>query len=164
MEHSNKTAWYRQPLVWMLIAIPLSAIFGGVAMIYLASTSDDGLVKDDYYKYGKQINLVIERDQEAKRIGLTGNFNLQVDTGVVIVKLKTDSGSLPDTISLELLHSTRAGNDQRIALIRTADKDYHGLAKPLVPGRWYVQLTTPEWRLSGQLQQPGQTLIEFTKQ
>jgi len=156
-----KKAWYRQPLVWMLIVIPLSAVFGGISMIYLAITTDDGLVKDDYYKYGKQINLVLERDIEAKRIGLSGKFDFQQATGVVSVQLTTQAGKLPATVTLELLHATRAGQDQKTDLVLTADKGYHGLIKTLVPGRWYVQLTTSQWRLNGELQHPGQTKLEF---
>ena len=157
----QKTAWYKQPLVWMLIVIPLSAVLGGISMIYLAITTDDGLVKDDYYKYGKQINLVLERDIEAKRIGLIGKFDFQPSTGVVSVQLTSKTGKLPPIVSLELLHATRAGQDQKTDLVLTADKGYHGLIKTLAPGRWYVQLTTSEWRLNGELQHPGQTKLEF---
>jgi len=157
----KKNAWYKQPLVWMLIAIPLSAILGGISMIHLAVTTEDGLVKDDYYKYGKQINLVLERDNEAKRIGLKGSFDFTPDTGVVLVQLASNIGELPDKISLELLHATRAGLDQSIQLVMTANKGYHGLIKDLAPGRWYVQLTTPQWRLNGELQHPGQTQLVF---
>ena len=145
----------------MLIAIPLSAVLGGISMIYLAITTDDGLVKDDYYKYGKQINLVLERDLEARRIGLTGKFDFQPATGVVSVNLSTKIGKLPATISLELLHATRAGQDQKTELVLTANNEYHGLIKTLAPGRWYVQLTTSQWRLNGELQHPGQTKLEF---
>jgi len=42
--------WKREPLVWMLIAIPLSAVIMGVVMITLAIQSFSGLVVDDYYK------------------------------------------------------------------------------------------------------------------
>lgn len=159
---TNKVSWYRQPLVWMLIAIPLSAVLGGISMIYLAVTTDDGLVKDDYYQYGKQINLVLERDLEAKRIGITGQFDFVPETGVVLVQLTTNTGKLPSTISLELLHATRSGQDQKADLTLTPEKGYHGLITKLVPGRWYVQLTTPTWRLTGELQYPGQTKVKFT--
>ena len=158
----QKVAWYKQPLVLMIIAIPLSAVLGGISMIYLAITTDDGLVKDDYYKYGKQINLVLGRDIEAKRIGLTGHFDLEPKTGTVLVKLATTKSLLPASISLELQHATRAGHDQSIELVLTPDNNYHGLIKELIPGRWYVQLTTPLWRLTGELKQPGQTTIKFT--
>jgi len=158
----HKIAWYRQPLVWMLIAIPLSAVFGGISMIYLAVTTNDGLVKDDYYKYGKQINLVLERDLEAKRIGLSGEFNLEPQTGTVSVQLATKEGALPPTISLELLHATRSGQDKSIELVLTPEKKYHGLVTTLAAGRWYVQLTTAQWRLNAELLYPQQTKVEFT--
>jgi len=158
----HNTPWYKQPLVWMLIVIPLSAVFGGISMIYLAVKTNDGLVKDDYYKYGKQINLVLERDLEAKRIGLTGQFDYAPETGAVLVKLATTKSQLPASIMLELQHATRAGHDQNLELVLTPGNDYHGLIKGLIPGRWHIQLTTPRWRLTGELMHPGQTTIKFT--
>ena len=63
--------WYRFPLVWMLVAIPFSAVIMGVVMIWLAVDTDDGLVADDYYKLGMEINRVIKRDQKASELGLS---------------------------------------------------------------------------------------------
>ena len=58
--------WKREPMVWMLIAIPLAAVIMGVVMITLASQTFSGLVVDDYYKKGKQINRVLARDRLAQ--------------------------------------------------------------------------------------------------
>ena len=163
MQISPKSVpWYRQPLVWMLIAIPLSAVLGGISMIYLAVTTDDGLVKDDYYKYGKQINLVLERDIKAKQLGLNGQLMLNPETGTILVTLNSNANELPATVSLAMLHATRSGNDKDIELVSTPGKGYHGLVTNLVPGKWYLHLGTPEWRLSAELQHPGQTSVEFT--
>ncbi len=155
-------AWYRQPLVWMLILIPLSAVLGGISMIYLAITTDDGLVNDDYYRYGKQINLVLERDINAKQLGLKASFEFSVENGTVSVKLDGNRIKLPDTISLSLLHATRANHDQHIKLTLTPDKNYHGLINKLIPGKWYVQLHTEQWRLSSELLYPDQNKLTFT--
>jgi len=51
--------WKKEPFVWMIIAIPSSAIIMGVVIITLAIQSWSGLVVDDYYRKGKQINLVL---------------------------------------------------------------------------------------------------------
>ena len=50
---STAGSWKREPLVWMLIAIPFSAVVMGVVMITLAIQSSSGLVVDDYYKKGQ---------------------------------------------------------------------------------------------------------------
>jgi hypothetical protein len=48
----QKTPWYREPWVWLMIAFPMSAVIGGMITIYLAVTTSTGLVVDDYYKRG----------------------------------------------------------------------------------------------------------------
>ena len=55
--HKLKKPWYREPWVWLMIALPASAVVGGIITIYLAVSTSDGLVVDDYYKRGKAINL-----------------------------------------------------------------------------------------------------------
>jgi len=149
--------WYRQPLVWMLIVIPLSAVLGGISMIYLAVTTDDGLVNDDYYRLGKEINLSLERDLEAKRLGLQAQFTIDTDKGIVLLTLNNNIQA--GTLKLSLLHATRANHDQHIDLTLTPDGQHHGLVKKLIPGKWYVQLHTQEWRLSGELQSPNQNSL-----
>ena len=48
--------WYREPLVWMVVAIPAAAVIAGAVMLVLANATWDGLVADDYYERGMQIN------------------------------------------------------------------------------------------------------------
>ncbi len=158
---ARSTIWYHQPLVWMLILIPLSAVLGGISMIYLAITTDDGLVNDDYYRYGKQINLVLERDIEAKKLGLNAQFEFSLENGTVSVKLDGNKITLPESISLSMLHATRANHDQHVTLLLTPNNNYHGLIEKLIPGKWYVQLHTEDWRLSSELIHPGQNKIEL---
>ena len=60
--------WYNFPLVWMMISIPFSAVIMGVVMIWLAVDTNDGLVVDDYYKQGLEINGLISRDKKAAEL------------------------------------------------------------------------------------------------
>ena len=41
----DKNEWYQQPMVWLVIAIPLSAVIVGSIMLTLAVTTFDGLVE-----------------------------------------------------------------------------------------------------------------------
>ncbi len=89
-EHSKP--WHKYPLVWMMIAIPFSAVIMGVVMIWLAIDTDDGLVADDYYKQGLEINRVISRDKKAAELGLSAI--IEFDNSTRIIRIQFDKGSL----------------------------------------------------------------------
>ena len=76
VDDSEHRHWMREPLVWLLIAIPSSAVIMGVVMITLALQSWSGLVVDDYYRKGKQINRVLARDRLAYELGLAAGLRL----------------------------------------------------------------------------------------
>lgn len=153
--------WQREPLVWMLIAIPSSAVLMGVLMISLALYSNDGLVVDDYYRQGKEINRVLRRDRAAAAYGLKATIQLDVVHGSLRAQLESlaHRQPLPQALTLQLLHATRAGLDQRLRLDRTPDSEYYSLLPTLAPGHWYAQLETEDWRLTGHIQLPQDSEI-----
>lgn len=157
--------WYRQPLVWMLIAFPLSAVIGGITTFVLAVESDDGLVKDDYYAQGKQINRVLARDHAAAALGLHGHVNFDLVSNTVTVQLSSrTSAELPEHIRMELLHATRAGFDRSIDLQRTANNSYFALVPALAEGHWIIQLSTDTWRVNADMRLPGSGEIALDSQ
>ncbi|MDM8569753.1 FixH family protein [Thiotrichales bacterium HSG1] len=113
----NKKPWYREPFVWLIILFPASAVIGGMITISLAINSDDGLVVDDYYKQGLEINLVLKRDKAAVKHGLqaTLNFTNQL---IQIQLNKNAEYQLPNQIVIHLSHHTRSGFDQELFLNR----------------------------------------------
>ena len=56
MSDTPKKPWYREFYVWLVIFFPVLAIVAGFYTLKLAIESDDGLVEDDYYKQGIEIN------------------------------------------------------------------------------------------------------------
>ena len=62
--------WYRELWPWLLMAGPAIVVVAALATAYLAVSSDDGVVADDYYKRGLVINRVLEREQRAAALGL----------------------------------------------------------------------------------------------
>ena len=146
--------WMREPLVWLLIAIPSSAVIMGVVMITLALNSFSGLVVDDYYRKGKQINLVLARDKLAYELGLAAGISLD-SSGRVEIRFDPDVLVIPgERIELRLIHATRPGLDQDLIF----DNDRLRLLEAELqlpgPGRWNIYLQTPDWRLTGSLQYP----------
>lgn len=147
--------WYREPFVWLLIAFPLTAVIGGFVTLALAIQSDDGVVEDDYYHRGKEINRVLARDQAAARQGLAGDVALDAAAQELRLSLSArDPKAVPAQVELQFLHATRAGMDRTLLLARGSDGIYRAGLPVLTPGHWHVQVSTADWRLVGSLQAP----------
>ena len=130
--------WKREPLVWLLIAIPLSAVIMGAIMMTLAIQSYSGLVVDDYYKKGKQINRVLARDKLAHELGLVAGLKLQTD-GSMEIRFKPEVQVIPgDEIVLELVHATMPGLDQKLTLHRTGSHRLTGIINLSGKVRWNI--------------------------
>lgn len=156
--------WYREPWVWLMIALPASAVIAGMITLYLAIVSSDGLVEDDYYQRGKTINLQLARDQFAAQQELQAILGINSLNRQVMVRLESRDHVYPERLGLLLLHPTRAGKDQRIELEPDGKGVYTGTARPVEPANWHVQLETADWRLSGRMQLPGQENLRLVPQ
>ncbi|NIV51720.1 MAG: hypothetical protein GWN53_07535 [Gammaproteobacteria bacterium] len=157
---SPKAAWYRQPLVWLIILIPASSVLMGAATLVLAIRSFDGMVVDDYYRQGLQINRSLERDRAAARHGLGGTMRMDEGRGRIRTTLAADRGFRPPAaLRLNLFHATRSGFDREVLLRRVTAQQYEGTLPKLVPGRWYLQLEADDWRLTGSFEVPGSDTV-----
>lgn len=154
MAEQTQRRWFREPWVWLLIALPMSAVIAGMFTLYLAIASSDGLVVDDYYQRGKEINLDLARDEAAARYQIEASLALDVSGDMVNLKLSAIDGTWPDNLRLSLLHPTRAGHDQVLTLMHGTAGNYRGRINELTQGHWYVQLEADDWRLSGTLHVP----------
>jgi len=153
--------WRQEPLVWLLIGIPLSAVIMGVVMLTLAIQSWSGLVVDDYYRKGKQINRVLARDKLAYELGLAASFRT-LESGRIEIRFAPDVSVIPgERIQLKLVHATRPGLDRDLYF---DNRQLHLLEAELPipgPGRWNLFLQTADWRLTGSLQYPQTSSAEL---
>jgi hypothetical protein len=166
--------WKQEPLVWLLIAIPFSAVVMGVVMITLAIQSWSGLVVDDYYRKGKQINLVLARDQFAHELGLAAGLSLVAgpslvadqsldDSGRVEIRFDPEVSVIPgERIELRLVHATRPGLDQDLIFENHQLHLFEAELQLPGPGRWNIFLQTADWRLTGSLQYPQDRQARLT--
>ncbi|MBI2312263.1 MAG: FixH family protein [Betaproteobacteria bacterium] len=151
--------WFREPWVWFLAAGPIAVIVAGIVTVWLAVSSDDGLVVDDYYRKGLAINQTLGRDRAAADLGMRATLAFLPAQGSLRVDL--GGGRAPAALQLRISHPTRAGRDQLVALAAVAPGAYQGAIAPLGAGRWLVLLedTDKTWRLMGEWQVPGQTTV-----
>jgi hypothetical protein len=156
----NHRPWYAEPWVWLLIALPLSAVIGGLTTIYIAVSTSDGLVVDDYYRRGKEINRDLDRDHAAATHGLEAHLRVEAAARRVTLQLSAQDYTLPQSLRFAFLHPTREGFDQHLMLPSIGEGRYGGVIDALPRGNWYVQLEADDWRLQGSVQIPQEeTLI-----
>jgi hypothetical protein len=152
--------WYRHRWPWIIIAGPAIVVVASFATLALAIVSDDGLVADDYYQQGLAINRVIARDEAASKLGISATLRFNEERDRVRVTLA--GASLDQPPRLKLIHATRAGEDQAVALVAIAPGVYEGAVKRGRAGAWRVHLEDAPgtWRLTGhwRANEPGVTL------
>ena len=76
--------WYRQLWPWLLMSMPAAAVVGGAITFWLAATSNNALVVDDYYREGKAINLELDRDRTAAQLGLSAELTREADAAATL--------------------------------------------------------------------------------
>jgi len=141
--------WYREPWPWILMAGPAAVVVAGFVTLWLAVSTSDGLVAEDYYKQGLAINRVLARESTAERMGIVARA--EPGTGRLVVHLEGHIAPPPALVA-RLAHATRAGYDMRLSLGREADGDYAAQMPPRLPaGHWHVSIEDPrrEWRVVG---------------
>jgi len=160
--------WFKYPLVWMMISIPFTAVVMGVVMIWLAIDTDDGLVADDYYKQGLEINRVIARDKKAGELGLSAI--IEFDNSAGIIKIQFDKGLLanyPRTLPLQLQHATRENSDIAVLLDHGMGNQYIGhLQRPITEGIWYFEIADnagndSAWKLNARSRVRAKNVIQL---
>jgi len=140
--------WFREPWVWLIIALPASAVFGGIITIWIAVESDDGLVQDNYYKYGMEINKALGRDKAALRYNLAADLKISEAQNNIKISLDAnDQFVSPASIKLSFLHPTIKGQDQILVFQTDSNGVYAGALPSLISGRWYLQIEAADWRL-----------------
>ncbi len=166
MSNTAVLPWYRYPMVWMIVGIPFSAIVMGAIMIWLAITTDDGLVADDYYKQGMAINRDLHRDAMAQEKALSAALEMNDSDGLIRMNLAFDKGGLesyPDALQLKLQYATHDHNDVHLMLNHGQGDRYIGMIRQaLIPGKWYLELSQGEWRLNGAMDVSKQVKVLLT--
>ncbi len=143
---SDKT-WYKNPFVWLVIIFPLIAVIGGITTIWIAVSTDDGLVVDDYYKRGMEINRDIERDKATSNYGIKVSFDINQASQLLIIKLQgNEKFLLPENLKVSFINATRKGYDKTLVLAQNTSGDYVSPVPLLVTGKWYVLIEANDWR------------------
>lgn len=145
--------WYKEPWPWIIMVGPFAVIVAGAITIWLAMTSFDGMVEDDYYKQGLAVNQRIHRDRMAEQLGLRAEV-MRHGTQLRVILTAQAPLSFPPQLNFKFSHPTRGGMDQLVLLNHEGQGFYSGALETEVNGRWHVFLEDQEltWRLLGDWQ------------
>ena len=154
--------WYREPWPWFLISLPAAAVLAGLATVWIAFSSADGLVVGDYYKAGLAVNQTLARDDAAHALALVAT--LKSSDGALGLTLTGRLQAYPGRLTLTLVHPTRPGRDRTLTLHHIGGGHYRAALPAMPPGKWHAQLadTASTWRLAGVLHTPFSQAVTLT--
>jgi len=157
--------WYKQPWLWFILA-PLIAVFIYASFfMYIAVTTSDGIVKEDYYKVARGMNIDTSKSDAASRLGLEGTLNFDTVTGDINLRLSGMLTNFPQTLSLNIIHPTHQKFDQ-ILILKSVDGKgiYSGSLTAGLVGKRYLSLYPADesWQLRQEMVPPYSELISLT--
>lgn len=142
--------WYKQPWLWFILA-PLIAVFiYGFAFLYISIVTHDGIVKDDYYKIARGYTIDESRANFTRELELKGDLTFDLLTGDVVVKLDGKLQTIPEFITLSVIHPTHRNYDQELTLRnQQGTSAFIGSLTGKLLGKRYLTLTPEDdkWRL-----------------
>ena len=148
----TRTSHWRNPVIWLLVLLPLAAVVGGIAMVVVASRSsgNNDVVTDRVSRTGQIQQAATGPDEVAmaRRLSLV----LRSEDGVVEAFPAT--GDFDRTVPLRLLfeHPTESNLDVAVELAPSATGWRADKAVPAAH-HWNLSATdaTGQWRLKGRL-------------
>ena len=147
----SQTSLWRNPVMYLVIGLPLLSIVAGVGLVVIASAAGGSDAVSDPVQRVSQIQTTdLGPDQTARKLGLSAV--LRVEDGVIEVLPATGRFVHDAPLRLTLEHPTRRAEDLQLDL--PAQGPGWRIEQPLDPDHdWIVHLrpTDGAWRLQGRL-------------
>jgi len=148
--NGQRPAW-REPMVWLIAILPLFALAGGIAMIYVAGGSGGGDAVADPVKRTAQVQVSdLGPDAQARRLGLSAI--VRVDRNLVEVLPVTGAFDRAAKLRIAFQHPVRAAADRSL-LLQPSALGWRSAATLEDGHDWNLELTSQDgrWRLYGRL-------------
>ncbi len=144
---------WRQPIVWLVVALVAAAVAGGVVMVRVAGSGDPvDAVPDQVQRTGQAQQAELGPDARAAELKLSAV--LRVDTKQGIVELIPVTGDFDHAAPLRLAlhHPLRAAEDRSVELA-PAGSGWRATFELDRSHDWNLQLAAADgsWRLRGRL-------------
>ncbi len=160
MKHDNTAIapWYKQPWLWFILAPVIVSVISGSTFLYLSIISADGIVKDDYYKVAKGLQIDNRPSIQAAALNLSADLLIDDLTGDIGLTL---SGKIADdlnSLTLEIIHPIHQKYDQNMQLRRVPGTTHFtgNLQATLSSSKHFVVVIAPDnsWNLRAEVEPP----------
>ena len=170
IESNTSGPWWQHRWPWIILFMLSSVIVACMVTIYIAVTTRDSLVADDYSKHGRGINQRLEKDQKALSLGVVASLSyakVNASTFELTIALELPKqedqgsnnltgGNSPAFLILELSHPTLAQLDRNLVLRRVSGNNirYSIQTDPLAAAYWHASIYSPDkdWRVRSRLE------------
>ncbi|SIS62046.1 FixH family protein [Neptunomonas antarctica] len=149
--------WYQQPWLWFILSPLIAVAIYGFTFLYLAITTMDGVVKDDYYRIARGYEVNTVKTQKAIEHHIAATLSLDNMTGDIMVKLKGEFSAIPEYLMLDIVHPTHQKYDQMITLKAVGSQQlYSGTLSSQLKGKRFIFIAPPneDWHLNKEIQPP----------
>ncbi len=146
------------PVLVLVIALPLLAVVGSFVSLALAVTRGDSELPKNYHWEGGALERDAELQARAARLHIVGTLGFDPATGQCTLLLH---GAAPAVLRLTLAHPTETSLDRQVLLQPSGDH-YAAPCSALPAAHWWLELADePDgWllrgRLHGDLREPVQ--------
>lgn len=157
MTNTNTEAWYKNPWVWLIIGLPMSAVVAGIATVIITAQNQPEMVVDDYYKKGKAINMELSLYENADKLGI--HFQLKVDGE----RLALTSGTTLPAVKLKFLHPTLGKRDFNVVATPNAKGELTALLPEAIEGKWEIVVSAMDdsWRRRAIVALPSEQWLQL---
>ncbi|MEW6676645.1 MAG: FixH family protein [Pseudomonadota bacterium] len=151
---NDNRPWWQERMVWLIIALPVTAVLASVATYMIASQEPVSMVRAQYTKTGMAIEE--QRDAALKAASLGISATLDYRDGAVRIQLHGNAPIAEPQLLLHLVHPTQEGLDQQIPLTQAGEGIYQARVLLAGEGKRQLFLEPPsrDWQLQGLWQAP----------
>lgn len=142
----------REPMLWLVIALPALGVVAGLLIVVAALRSGTAdALSTDVRRTGQIQQEDLAPDLAAARAGLVGQLQLD-PAGGVRLDLSGDESGNDETLQLRFIHTSEARRDRDVVL-RRKDGQWRGRVDASTDTGWTLRLQPADgrWRLAGRL-------------
>lgn len=144
--------WYREPMVWLMMALPAAAVVAGLSTVAIAvRASGDDVIPESVRRTAQMQEADLAADRHALLRHLRASVLLTRSTGAVQIMVTGDAVR-EDRLELHLIHATDGAHDAVAVVVRSGDVWLGRVDAPL-DHAWALSLVAENdaWRLQGRL-------------
>ena len=148
--------WYKQTWLWFVLTPLIAVVIYGTTFLYLAITTMDGVVKDDYYKVARGTTVDNSKAETAQSLGIKGVVLIDALTGDIRLDL-TSNNDLGQSLIVDLVHPTHQKYDQSITTRSVGSEGvYVGSLQSQLSGKRYLIISDPQstWSIRREILPP----------